>query len=208
MLNKSKRTLVLAPHCDDGELGCGGTMVRLIEEGTELFHAVFSLAEKVGKEDIKRKPEFIKAAEALGIPEKNLIFYEYPVRYFPEHSSEIRDTMFLLNQKLKPDIVFLPPRDDIHQDHQVITQEAIRVFKSSTILSYETSWNTYKFFPNFFVTINSNQLDKKIKAVEEYKSQAGKAFMEAEFLKGLARFRGLQAGENFAEAFEVIKTKY
>ena len=208
MLNKAKRILVISPHCDDGELACGGTIARLIEEGAELFHATFSLAEKVGNENTKRKPEFIRAAAALGIPKKNLIFYEYPVRYFSQHASKIRDEMFLLNQKLKPDIVFLPPLNDIHQDHQVITQEAIRIFKYGSILSYETSWNNYKFFPNFFVTLNSNQLGTKIKALKEYKSQAGKTFMKAEFVKGLARFRGLQAGENFAEAFEVIKTKY
>jgi len=166
------------------------------------------LAEKVGNEDTKRKPEFIEAAKALGIPEDHLIFYEYPIRYFPQHAPQIRDEMFLLNQKLKPEIVFLPPLNDIHQDHQVITQEAIRIFKHATVLSYETSWNNYKFSPNFFVTINFDQLDKKIKSVEEYKSQTGKTFMEADFLKGLARFRGLQAGENFAEAFEVIRAKY
>ena len=129
MLNNFKKVLVISPHADDGELGCGGTISRLIEEKKELFHLVFSVAERVGNKDEVRKSELIKSAQTLGIKKKNLIFYNYPLRYFSDYSHKIRDVLYKINQKIKPEVVFFPSKNDVHQDHEVIYKEVLRVFK-------------------------------------------------------------------------------
>ncbi len=208
MFDNFKKIFVLVPHPDDGELGCGGTISRLLEKGAEVFYISFSLAERVGDKDTGRKSELIRASRVLGIPENNLISYQFPIRYFSGHFNKIRDEMFFLNKKLNPDTVFLPSLNDIHQDHRVIAKEGIRIFKQRTVLCYECPWNNYKFFPDLFVELKPSHLEKKIGALKEYQSQAGKKFMEPDFLKSLAKVRGVQAGTDFAEAFKVIRIKY
>src|SRR6185369_8039993 len=114
------RALVLAPHTDDGEFGCGGTIARLVEQGRSVTYVAFSAAEKsVPKEfpdDVLRTE--VKAATArLGIPEKDLQIGHFEVRDFPRQRQEILDWMIRLRDEVAPDVVFLPSAHDIHQDH-------------------------------------------------------------------------------------------
>lgn len=205
MLNNFKKVLAISPHADDGELGCGGTISRLIEEKKELFHLVFSVAERVGNKDEVRKSELIKSAQTLGIKKKNLIFYNYPLRYFSDYSHKIRDVLYKINQKIKPEVVFFPSKNDVHQDHEVIYKEVLRVFKYNTLLTYEAPWNNYNFSPQFFIELKPKHIQNKIKALRCYKSQCSKIFMEKDFIFSLAKLRGLQAGTDYAESFEIIR---
>lgn len=205
MFKDFKKVLVIAPHADDGELGCGGTIARLIEEKKEVFHLAFSLAEKVGNENEVRKPELIKSAQILRIKNKNLIFYNYPLRYFSDYSHEIRDILYKINQKIKPDIVFLPSRNDVHQDHKVIFEEVLRIFKHNTLLSYAFPWNNYNFSSQLFIELKPKHIQAKIRALSCYKSQKSKAFIEDDFILSFAKLRGVQAGTKFAESFEVLR---
>ncbi|RLB01757.1 MAG: PIG-L family deacetylase [Deltaproteobacteria bacterium] len=208
MINSLQRILVLAPHTDDGEFGCGGSIVRLIEEGKEVFYVAFSAAEKsVPKEfpnDILKK-EVREATKVLGISKENLIILSYPVRDFPLYRQEILEDMIRLNEKLKPDIVFLPSPNDTHQDHQTIAQEGFRAFKRTTILGYEIPWNNLTFNTNAFIFLEENHIRKKIEALKCYKSQMHRIYASEEFIKSLARTRGTQIGCKYAEVFEVVR---
>ena len=208
MFNNLKRILIIAPHADDAELGCGGTIARLIGEKKELFLATFSVAEKNGNQDEVRKEEQLKSAKILGIRDKNLILYKYPIRRFSDYSHEIRDVLFILNKKIRPDVVFLPARNDVHQDHEVIFKEGLRVFKHNTFLCYEFPWNNYKFFGQFFVELRGRDISKKIQALRSYKSQGEKVFMDSDIILNYSKLRGVQAGLPFAEAFEIVRIKY
>ncbi len=107
-----KKVLVLAPHTDDGELGCGGTVARLLEEGCEVHFAVFSTcAESVpaGFPADELKTEFLSAMEGYGIPAEQLILFDFQVRHFPAHRQEILEELVRLNRRIVPDLV-LPRR--------------------------------------------------------------------------------------------------
>lgn len=211
MLNsfiKNKRILVLAPHADDGEFGCGATIAKYINEGFEVFYAAFSACEQSVLKDFPKNiliTEVKKATKILGIKHENLILFKYEVRKFNFVRQEILEDMVKLNNELKPDLVFMPCENDIHQDHHTIYQEGLRAFKFTTILCYEVPWNNLSFKTSTFVHINELNLNTKINALSEYKSQAHRAYANEEYIRALARTRGVQIGTHYAESFDVIR---
>ena len=158
-----KKVLVLGPHTDDGEFGCGGTMARFVEEGKEVYYATFSCAEEsVPKglpKDILLK-EVKKATKVLGITEDNLLIYRYPVRIFAEFRHDILEDLVHLNQQLQPDLVLMPSSNDLHQDHHTISMEGLRAFKFTSIMGYEMPWNNIKFIHNAFVKLEERHVEK------------------------------------------------
>jgi LmbE family N-acetylglucosaminyl deacetylase len=202
------KTLILAPHTDDAELGCGATISRLISEGCEVYSAAFSACKQSVKpefpEDIL-ETELRRVSEVLGIKSENLRLFEYPVRTFNFHRQEILDDIIKLRDEIKPDLVFIPSLNDIHQDHQTLAQEAVRVFKFSTLLCYELPWNNFDFRTTLFYRLEERHLEAKIRALACYKSQAHREYMKPEFIRSLAKVRGVQAGVPLAEVFEVVR---
>lgn len=203
-----EKALVLAPHTDDGELGCGGTIARLIEQGVSIHYAAFSICEASVPHGFPQDilaTEVKAATQALGIGPENLTVHRYPVREFPRHRQEILEQLVALRRQLRPDLVLLPSTDDIHQDHQVLAQEGIRAFKQTTLLGYELPWNTMQFTAAALVALNAQQLERKLEALRNYRSQMGRSYVNEELIRGLARVRGEQAGCQYAEAFQVIR---
>ncbi|WP_457554967.1 PIG-L deacetylase family protein [Candidatus Pyrohabitans sp.] len=202
------RALVLSPHTDDGELGCGGTIAKFAERGREIFYVALSSCEKSVPEefpdDILRK-EVRKATKVLGIDSQNLILYDYPVREFPDYRQDILEMLIRLREKLRPDIVFVPSLRDLHQDHRTVSEEALRAFRQCTILGYEQPWNNISFNTSAFVSLNGRHVNRKINALECYESQRHRNYLTPEFITSVARTRGTQIGEEYAEAFEVIR---
>jgi LmbE family N-acetylglucosaminyl deacetylase len=202
------RALVLAPHTDDGEFGCGGTIARLVEEGRTVTYVAFSAAEKsVPKEfpdDVLRTE--VKAATArLGIPETGLQIGRFEVRDFPRQRQEILDWMIRLRDEIAPDVVFLPSAHDIHQDHAQIHAEGLRAFKGTTMLGYEVPWNNLVFETTCFVQLEERHVAKKVEALGCYRSQAHRPYASEESVRAQARMRGTQAGCRHAETFQVIR---
>jgi LmbE family N-acetylglucosaminyl deacetylase len=202
------KALVLAPHTDDGEFGCGGTIAKLVESGTEVYLAAFSACEQ---SVLKKYPpdiligELKRATTKLGIPEENLFLFDFQVRIFSERRQDILQAIIELRNKLNPDVVFMPSLDDIHQDHYTIAQEGLRAFKFCTILTYEMPWNNLTFETSSFVILEDRHLQKKIDALKEYKSQSHRPYSNEEFIRSLARTRGVQINTTYAETFNVIR---
>jgi LmbE family N-acetylglucosaminyl deacetylase len=200
--------LVLAPHADDAEFGCGGTIARYIEEGKTVYVWAFSLAEKVipvsMPSDI-RIQEMGHAMKVLGVTE----YWHEGVscwhRNMTPYRQDILDRMVALNRSLTPSEVFIPSTDDVHQDHQVITQEAMRAFKQCSLYGYEMPWNNMTSNHRMFVKLAEVHLEKKIEAISKYKSANNVRYRDESFLRGLATVRGVQAGSLYAESFEVIR---
>lgn len=212
LVNSTKKVLVLAPHTDDAELGCGGTMARLLDEGYEVFVAVFSHAEEAvpeGKSKTVIRDEFFDAMKLLGIPKSNLFAYNFPLRKFTCHRQEILDEIIRLAKTICPTWVFLPSSTDIHQDHEVIHCEGIRAFKRVTIWGYELPWNHMAFSSECFMSLSQKHLDKKLEMLSAYRSQTelNRQYFVPEFIRGLAKTRGVQIGEPYAESFEAIRIK-
>jgi N-acetylglucosamine malate deacetylase 1 len=208
MFGTISKVLVLAPHTDDGELGAGATIAKLIEQGVSVYYAAFSTAgESVPKglpKDIL-KTEVKAATKKLGIAEENLIIYDYQVRKLNYVRQEILESLIQLRDSINPDLVFLPSLHDIHQDHITIAQEGLRAFKNKIILGYELIWNNLTFNTQCFVKLEERHVQRKAIALKEYQSQKGREYMTEEFIFSLAKTRGVQAGVSYAEAFEIIR---
>lgn len=202
------RVLVLAPHTDDGEFGCGASIKKMIDGGNEVYYAAFSLAEESIPEGYPKnilEIEVKKATKTLGIPPDNLLIYRYKVRNFAQERQSILEDLVLLNRELCPDLVFMPSLNDLHQDHTTIAYEGVRAFKKTTILCYELPWNNIVFSNNCFITFSDLELQTKIEALKCYESQKGRNYASEEFIRGLAITRGVQIGAKYAEVFEVIR---
>ena len=208
MKDNIQKILILAPHTDDGELGCGGSIARFIEEGKNVFYAAFSTAEK------SVDPKFpnnileieVKAAtKKLGIKRENLFIYRNEVRKLNYIRQEILEELIKLKKKIDPDIIFMPSINDIHQDHSTVAREGLRAFKDRTILGYELIWNNITFNTSTFIILQHNHVQSKVDALQEYTSQKDKAYMSQDFIFSLAKSRGVQIGKEYAECFEVIR---
>lgn len=207
MINK-KKILILAPHTDDGEFGCGGSIAKFIEEGAEVYYAAFSLCEDSLPEGWPKdtlEKELRQATRVWGIPGSNLLIYRYPVRHFAKHRQKILENLVELERKLKPTIVFMPSFNDLHQDHHIIAQEGMRAFKKTTILAYEMPWNNINFSTQVFIKLEERYIDIKIAALKEYISQREKPYANESFVKSLAHTRGVSIDTEYAEAFEVVR---
>ncbi len=210
-LGDLRTVLILAPHPDDAELGCGGTSARLIEEGARVYCATFSLCEEslpTGWPKGVREVEARKAIQEIPIPQDDLLIYRFPVRRLADYRQEILDILVELNSRLVPDLVFLPLPDDLHQDHSTVAAEAMRAFKRTTMYAYEMPWNNIVFRTSAFVTLSEHHLERKVCALSHYESQRDRAYMSEEFTRSQARTRGVQIGVPFAEAFDVLRAVY
>ncbi|MCB9231441.1 MAG: PIG-L family deacetylase [Bacteroidia bacterium] len=200
--------LVLAPHTDDGELGCGGTIARLVAEGKEVHYVAFSICEKsvpAGLPANTLEIEVKAATRELGIPENQLHILDYDVRTFPQFRQEILEDMVKLRSKIKPDLVILPAPTDIHQDHATISQEGIRAFKNASILGYEMPWNNITFHARSYVTLQESDVQAKVRACAQYKSQGFRPYMQETFIRSMLSVRGIAIGKEYAEAFDVVR---
>lgn len=208
LFDEIKKVLVLAPHTDDGELGMGGTIHKLLQAGKQVTYVAFSTASKslpTGLPQDTLKKEVQRATSALGIQPEDLIVYDYEVRELNYVRQQILERLIELRKNIQPDIVFIPSTHDVHQDHQTIAQEAIRAFKNITLLGYELIWNNLTFNTQCFVELNEEDLAAKQRALAAYESQKGKAYMSKEFIRSQAMTRGVQAGIPLAEVFEVTR---
>ena len=208
MKNNVQKILILAPHTDDGELGCGGSIARFIEEGKNVFYAAFSTAEKSVDSKLPNnilEIEVKAATKKLGIKRENLFIYNNEVRKLNYIRQEILEELIKLKKKIDPDIIFMPSINDIHQDHSTVAKEGLRAFKDRTILGYELIWNNITFNTSTFIILQHNHVQSKVDALQEYKSQKDKAYMSQDFVFSLAKSRGVQIGKEFAECFEIIR---
>ena len=202
------RVLVLAPHTDDGEFGCGGTISRFVQEGKEIFYAAFSTAEESVPPQFPSnilEQEVRAGTHALGIPPQNLLVYKYAVRHLPHARQEILEELVRLKREIDPGNVFLPSRQDLHQDHQTVHLEGLRAFKTATVLGYELPWNNLSFDYRHFVVLQQEHVQTKVDALRCYQSQQSRPYSKEDFIWSWARTRGVQISVDYAEAFDVLR---
>jgi LmbE family N-acetylglucosaminyl deacetylase len=208
VLAAPERALVLAPHTDDGEFGCGGTMARLVEAGCEVRYVAFSIATRSlppGFEPDTLAKEVKQATAALGIPESHLTVHDFDVRTFPERRQDILELLVGLWDEWRPDIVFQPSNHDVHQDHQTVAQEGLRAFKRTTILGYEIPWNNFDFAYGAFLALEQRHVERKVAAVRCYASQQHRRYANEQYVWDLARVHGTNVNRDYAEVFQVYR---
>lgn len=203
-----RNILVLAPHTDDGEFGCGGSIAKFIEAGDQVYYVAFSTAKQSVPEGLPQdilEQEVREATKRLGIRSSNLIIYGFEVRKLNYVRQDVLEELIKLKQEINPDLVFLPSPNDLHQDHNTVSMEGMRAFKQTSLLGYEIPWNNLTFHNQCFITLNRNHVDQKLFALNAYNSQKTRYYSTEEYILSLARTRGVQVNKDYAEAFEVIR---
>jgi LmbE family N-acetylglucosaminyl deacetylase len=202
-----ERALILCAHTDD-EFGCAATIVRLLETGADVRYLALSRCEESvpphHPKDILEH-ECRKSLQILGVPRENVEVLGLPVRHFPAERQPILERFFKMNQEYRPQLVFVPTSKDHHQDHATVYAEGLRAFRQTTILGYELPQNVTAFDNELFVVVSEDHIVKKIEALGSYQSQKFRGHSSSEYIRGLARVRGVQCGATFAEAFEAIR---
>ncbi len=204
----SEKVLVIAPHTDDGEFGCGGSIAKFMDEGKNVYYVAFSTAEQSVREGLPKnilEVEVKEATKRLGIPPENLFIYKYEVRKLNYVRQDILEELVKINREIQPDLVFTPSPNDLHQDHFTVSTECTRAFKQTSILGYELPWNNITFHTHAFNKLSEKNIEKKIDALKAYESQSHRKYATENFIRSLATTRGIQIGSDFAEAFEVIR---
>ena len=201
-----KKILFISPHTDDVELGCAGTIARFLEEGKEVFVLALSFCKNVYGSD-KLLYEFANSMKVLSV--KKWTAGGHPTRDFWKDRQEILDHLLHIRDLFQPDAVFVPRSKDIHQDHEMTTKAAMRIFKHQSIFGYELSQNSLDGREvNMFIRLEERHINKKLSSLQCYKSQIElkRPYFSPHFVRGLAYHRGVQISVEFAEAFEVIRS--
>jgi LmbE family N-acetylglucosaminyl deacetylase len=203
-----ERALFVGAHLDDFEFGCGGLIAKY---GVEWEGRLLTLSRHTraatGEIQIARDlDEPRRAAAALGIPADRIAIEGLDGQLFQRQSQEVREILLDWRRRFDPQVVFVPSREDIHQDHHVVHEEAIRIFRDRAVLGFELVRSTLAFTPNLFVAISAGDLARKEQAIECYQSQLRESagyYFDPEIIRAQARFRGGQCNRQWAEAFEV-----
>lgn len=206
-LETFKRVLVLAAHTDD-EFGCAGTIARLRECGAEIRYLALSRCEEsvpAGLPEDVLEHECRACGAALGIAPEMHTVLRFRVRHFPAVRQEILEYLVQLRREFTPDLVLLPSSFDTHQDHATVYAEGFRAFKGASILGYELPQNLISFENSAFIRLAESHIRSKVAALSCYESQRFRDYASEEFIRSLARVRGVQCGAPMAEAFEVIR---
>lgn len=209
MLNDAKKVLLVSAHADDMELGCGGTVHKLLKEGKDVYHLILSYnlkgaSSRFAPEQVQE--EVFNSARVLGLKRENILIEKFENRIFPSCRQDILDALWRHRRVINPDLVFTGALDDMHQDHAVVAQESFRAFKDINIISYGFDWNRLNKEADFYSVLSQEDLDKKIEAVRCYQSQVdGRAYFDPEYIKSWAFTRGVEIKERYAEAFNIIR---
>jgi len=210
MFNDFQKILIIAPHADDCEIGCGGTIAKLVSEGKDVLCGVFCTVPKVlPNSELNQTSwyqEQIKASEILGT---KVYFFQkaiYEMRMLPSYRQIILEDLVLLRKRFEPDVVIIPSTFDLHQDHQTVCHESIRAFKKYSILGYEMDWNQIGLHQSqLYVELSEENIQKKKEAIAIFESQTWRTFCDPEIVEANARCAGLHIGSKYAEKYEVIR---
>lgn len=188
--------LALGAHCDDIEIGAGGTLLSLAAAypGLQVHAIVLTSTPERAEETRTALPNFLPEAKV------DLTIYEMRDGRLPEHWRAVKDA---LECDLKPDLIFAPYWADAHQDHRLVGELVSTAFRDQLILHYEIlKWDGDLGRPNMYSPLAPEVLSRKIELLHEhYPSQRGRDWFDDESFRGLARIRGVECHSRYAEAF-------
>jgi LmbE family N-acetylglucosaminyl deacetylase len=196
------KVLCLGSHSDDIEIGCGGTILQLIEQypGCTFHWVVFSA---IGV----RKAEAQRGAESFVGPKRleRSLFKEFPDTFMPFVGSDVKNVFEELKQAVSPDVIFTHNRKDAHQDHRLISELTWNTFRDHFILEYEIpKYDGDLGQPSVFVPLESEVCQTKVRYImDAFESQRTKRWFEESTFLSLMRLRGMEcnAPSGYAEAF-------
>jgi LmbE family N-acetylglucosaminyl deacetylase len=203
------KLLCLGAHSDDIEIGCGGTILRWLEEypSAEVYWVVLGASDERRAEALLSANRFLAKAR-----HKEVVIKEFRDGYFPYMGAEIKDFFEELKRNYQPDVILTHYRDDLHQDHRLVSQLTWNTFRNHLILEYEiVKYDGDLGVPNFFVNLTTHIVEEKIKTILDcFQSQKTKSWFTNDAFSSIMRLRGIEsnASEKYAEAFYNRKMVY
>ncbi len=204
---RTRHILCLGAHCDDIEIGCGGTLLALQASGNVRVHWV------VLSGTPERKAETQAAMHALIKPAARggLTLGDFPDGRFPARYGEIKQFVEGLKSTQRPDLILCHERDDRHQDHRIVNELVWNTFRDHVVLEYEIpKWDGGLGQPNVYVSVTAAQMRRKIAAVLQcHRSQRTRDWFSRETFMSLLRLRGIEcrSSSGYAEAFHGRKLR-
>jgi LmbE family N-acetylglucosaminyl deacetylase len=199
-LERKPTILCLGAHCDDIELGCGGTLLTILKARRDVAvrWIVFSSTKERAREAAKAAGLFLKNARARAVK-----IEAFTDGHFPYQGPDIKRYFEALKRTVSPSLIFTHYRDDRHQDHRLISDTTWQTFRDSMILEYEIpKYDGDLGTPNVFAHLDTPTCERKIRfIVQSYKTQHAKPWFTGETLRALMRLRGVESRARYAEAF-------
>ena len=198
-----KRVLIFGAHPDDIELGCGALIHHIVKETDVLC---VTLSDNQKNPDLKNvKDEHFESMAVLGIPPEKIILGPFTTRVFPDARQEILEYFLKLRRDFAPDLIFVHSEQDVHQDHNTMTDEALRAFRGITVLGFDVVRSSYDFFPHFLVEVTEEDVNKKIEALSKYETYRDKYYFNSELTRSIMVRHGALAELPFAEGFDILR---
>jgi LmbE family N-acetylglucosaminyl deacetylase len=195
------KVLAIGAHPDDIELGAAGALARHVQEQEKVYFLILSYGERSG-DRVDRMNEALASSKVLGV--KEVKFLGIPDAQITDGIDTILGIENVINE-IEPQRVYIHCTKDAHQDHRNAAFASVSAARNvHEIFSYESPLTHPNFSPQYFVEI-TDTMPLKIEALKNFNSQGGKDYTKAEAVEGLAKFRGLQVGVHYAEAFEVVR---
>jgi LmbE family N-acetylglucosaminyl deacetylase len=202
----NRRVLLIGAHGDDIEIGCGGTVLRLIRDWPRLEICWVVLS---GDDERAAEAETSARRFLSGIERQRIVLRRFRDGYFPYCGADIKDFFEELRQSFAPDVIFTHRRDDLHQDHRVASELTWNTFRSHLILEYEIpKYEGDLGTPNLFVELSEELCRQKVCGLlEGFSSQRSKQWFTEDLFMALLRLRGIESGSSarYAEAFHCRK---
>ena len=198
-----KRVLFLGAHPDDIELGCGA-LLHHIGRHTDVLCVTLSDNQKNPELENVRE-EHYDSMGVLGVPKEKIVLGPFTTRVFPEARQEILEYFLKLRRDFDPDLIFVHSRQDVHQDHLTMTDEALRAFRGITVLGFDVVRSSYGFFPHFLVEVTEEDVNKKIEALSKYETYRDRYYFNRDLTRSIMVRHGALAERPFAEGFDILR---
>ena len=198
-----KRVLFLGAHPDDIELGCGALLHHIVHQTDVLCVTLSDNQRNPELQDVKG--EHFESMAVLGVPKEKVIFGPFTTRIFPDSRQDILEYFLKIRRDFKPDLIFTHSKQDVHQDHNTMTDEALRAFRGITVLGFDVVRSSYGFFPNFLVEVTEEDVNKKIEALSKYETYRDRYYFNSELTRSIMVRHGALAERQFAEGFDILR---
>ncbi len=203
MIFYGKRVLFLGAHPDDIELGCGA-LIHHMAGSSELLCVTLS--------DNQKNPllgnvvdEHYKSMSMLKVPKESIRLGPFTTRIFHDARQEILEYFLSLRSDFGPDIIFVHSSADVHQDHNTMTEEALRAFRGISVLGFDVVRSSHGFFPDFLVEVGEEDVKAKIEALSQYETYRDKYYFNSELTRAIMLRHGALAECPFAEGFDILR---
>jgi LmbE family N-acetylglucosaminyl deacetylase len=198
-----KKVLFLGAHPDDIELGCGALLAHIAGKAELLC---VTLSDNQNNPKLKSLVDEHYASMAiLGVPRERVLVKSFETRNFPRDRQEILEYLYELSREHRPDLVFVHSSADIHQDHRVVTEEALRAFRGVSVLGFDVFRSSYGFFPHFLVEVEEQDVERKLNALAAYETYADKYYFDPEVMRATLVRNGALAERPYAEGFDILR---